>query len=241
MRRNGQFFDAGERAAVIEAIRRAAAHNRGIPPGERRFRQETGFVRYLWTGKYWTRWGLAVEEAGFGATRRCMGRDDEAILIRLAEAVRHYGHVPNSRELNHYSRTHPGFPWYSTIQHRFGGRDEIRERLRSWAEERGDMADVVAHCLRPRSLPNETRLPAVYLIRSGDYCKIGWTSELAKRLQDIQSGFPEPVELVHAVRCRDPWQLEADWHQRFAAKRVRSEWFRLTPDEIAEFKNQSET
>jgi hypothetical protein len=59
----------------------------------------------------------------------------------------------------------------------------------------------------------------VYYMRLGNRCKIGWTSNLRRRLKAVQ-----PEELL----ATEPGGVvtEAERHEQFAALRVVGEWFR---------------
>lgn len=228
-------IDNAEKALVISAIRKAAADNGGLPPAEATFRQATGFPGFTWRGKYWARWTDALSEAGFSSHRRA-GKDDESLLSKLAEAVRDYQRIPTIVEMTHYARTHPGFPSQVTLVRRFETKHNLIDRLRRWAESKPEMADIAVFCSRERNRKvRRDELPAVYLFRSGEFFKIGWSNTLAKRIEDLQSGLPELAELVHVIRTPDPRGVEALWHRRFSARRVKGEWFRLTPDDVAAF------
>jgi hypothetical protein len=74
---------------------------------------------------------------------------------------------------------------------------------------------------------------SVYFVRAGGPAgpiKVGFTRNLAKRMESLQNGCPEELAVIHTVACgtvlaaRD---LERRLHVRFAALRIRSsEWFR---------------
>lgn len=228
-------IDNAEKALVITAIRKAAAENGGLPPAEMKFRRATGFPGYTWRGKFWARWSDALSEAGFSSACRA-AKDDDHLLSKLAAAVRHYERIPTVIEMTHYARSHPGFPAQITLIRRFQTKHSMIDRLRRWAEPKPDMADIAVLCSRERNRAvRRDELPAVYLLRSGEFFKIGWTNTLLRRIEDLQTGLPEVAELVHAIRTADPRGIEALWHRRFAARRVKGEWFRLTPEDVATF------
>jgi hypothetical protein len=46
---------------ILEEIKRTAKTNGGMPLGKQRFFQETGIKESDWSGKFWTKWGDAVQ------------------------------------------------------------------------------------------------------------------------------------------------------------------------------------
>lgn len=74
----------------------------------------------------------------------------------------------------------------------------------------------------------------IYFVRpsraSGALTKIGFASDLKKRLQSLQIGSPEPLEIIAAAPADK--SEEHMLHEFFAAKRVRGEWFDLTDDDL---------
>ena len=85
----------------------------------------------------------------------------------------------------------------------------------------------------------DTALGHVYMQRHGTDYKIGFTKSLNKRGRQIQIELPQEIELVHSILTDDPAGVEAYWHKRFAAKRTRGEWFKLTRADVAAFKRWS--
>lgn len=71
--------------------------------------------------------------------------------------------------------------------------------------------------------------PRVYFLRCGDFVKIGYSSNLDKRVSAIQVGAPLPLAKLGVIRADTPMearQLEELWHWRFGALHVHGEWFR---------------
>lgn len=68
----------------------------------------------------------------------------------------------------------------------------------------------------------------VYFIRCQDFVKIGYATDVRRRLAAIQISSPYEVTLL--AECKGGSRLECELHKRFAAHRVRGEWFHLTPD-----------
>lgn len=67
-----------------------------------------------------------------------------------------------------------------------------------------------------------------YIIRAGDSgpVKIGRTRQMAYRLFTLQTGHYEELRLVRLI----DGDAEAVLHHRFAALRIRGEWFRFDPE-----------
>jgi hypothetical protein len=74
------------------------------------------------------------------------------------------------------------------------------------------------------------------MYRYGSDYKIGYTKSLNKRARQIQIELPAETVLIHAILTDDPVGIESYWHKRFADKRTRGEWFKLSKTEIAMFK-----
>lgn len=77
----------------------------------------------------------------------------------------------------------------------------------------------------------------VYVVECGGYYKIGYSAySPRKRILTMQTGNPLPIRFIGAI----PGSMinEAEWHEVFAAKRVRGEWFDLTSTDIAYILNE---
>lgn len=68
----------------------------------------------------------------------------------------------------------------------------------------------------------------IYVLRYGDLLKIGYSSQLEKRVYDIMQGIPGEVTFVgHMPGDRE---VEAHLHDAFSAHRFSGEWFRASPE-----------
>jgi hypothetical protein len=82
-------------------------------------------------------------------------------------------------------------------------------------------------------LASELVAPAgIYIVGFSNFIKIGWSSFIEKRIEEIQCGVPEKLT-IH--RCLEgTMRHERYLHHRFSKQRLRGEWFRLE-GELAEW------
>jgi hypothetical protein len=85
-------------------------------------------------------------------------------------------------------------------------------------EYREDLSNIPGWKRKVR-LPNLT-----YLIRCGDFVKIGITSDIEGRLRALESCNPHTLTVIALLRGGRA--LERALHKRFAEQRHRDEWFR---------------
>lgn len=67
--------------------------------------------------------------------------------------------------------------------------------------------------------------------------KIGVSRNPDKRIVEIQSGCPYPIEILYWVRARDrpnAFELERDFHEVFRDKRLTGEWFSMNADDASD-------
>ena len=76
----------------------------------------------------------------------------------------------------------------------------------------------------------------IYFVKSGDYVKIGLSSNIKERLTDLQTGNPEPLELLYSypIKKHKPINIEQAHHYRFRKHHHYNEWFHLS-DEIKNY------
>ena len=231
------------RDEIISEIRRLAALS-GQPPGQRLFAKETGIAEHQWRGRYWPRWGDALLEAGFEPNKWNGRGDSSDVLSGLIAACRHYGRLPTGSELEVLRRAEPSVPHPSVIKRHFGRRSDMIVALAQYAAADTTLSDIAAMlpdqadaALQPRP-PSKSIEGFVYLIKSGDFYKIGRSDELERRVKEIRVALPDKAELVHSIRTDDPPGIEAYWHRRFAERRANGEWFKLTSIDVSAFRKR---
>jgi hypothetical protein len=112
-----------ERDYIVSEIKRTAKENGGVPLGSRRFYTETGIKVADWRGKYWARWGDAVQEAGFAGNSLTTRYDDNFLLEKLASLIRELGRYPVMAELQLKKWSDPSFPNEEPLK-RFGSKQQ---------------------------------------------------------------------------------------------------------------------
>lgn len=79
-----------------------------------------------------------------------------------------------------------------------------------------------------------TQQGIVYLLKSGEYYKIGKTKNLPSRLDSLAVGVRVPfdIQLIHNFKSNDYNNAEIELHKKFESKRADGEWFTLSPEDI---------
>lgn len=230
---------------IVAEIRRIAADAGGKAPGRAVFERETGIRPSAWLGVHWARWGDALREAGFDANQK-QGRTDRSEIVRhLVEATRHFERIPTYAEIRLFARTVEGFPSHSTVFNNFPSKGDIAVAIQEWIAGRDGFDDVVdllppqEETVAAKPTPSARAVEGfVYLIKSGDFYKIGRSDDAERRFKQISIALPDRAELFHTIRTDDPPGIEAYWHRRFADRRANGEWFKLTPADIAAFRKR---
>ena len=77
----------------------------------------------------------------------------------------------------------------------------------------------------------------IYLISDGTFIKIGITSNIRKRIKNLQTGNPNKLKVIFTYYVDNAEQLEMELHKKFKRKRKAGEWFDLTDDDVMVARN----
>jgi hypothetical protein len=234
---------------ILDEIKRTAKANGGLPVGLRKFRSITGIKDNDWLGKHWVRWSEAIEEAGLLSTNSfAVGYDEEFMLKSLVSLIKELHHFPVRAEMKMKRLKDDSFPGEKAFR-QFGYKGDLVGRIIKFCKEHGGYDDVIAICeplcsSEPPAEDNtrdEFEIGFVYLLKSGKHYKIGRSNAAGRRERELQIQLPEAANHVHVIRTDDPVGIEAYWHNRFAAKRVRkeAEWFNLDSSDIKAFRRRT--
>lgn len=73
----------------------------------------------------------------------------------------------------------------------------------------------------------------VYILESGGYYKIGYTTDLMRRIEGLSTGNPlGDVKIIFWILTTEAKTLETTLHDRFQDKRHYREWFRLDEEDL---------
>jgi len=115
------------------------------------------------------------------------------------------------------------------------GLEFLRDCVREEAKPTPKPIDAIASCLSNGESQlvlfdaSECR-ESVYLQTDGEFIKIGRTKRSeSRRRRENQTGNPRVLTTLAVI----PNASEKALHERFAADRVRGEWFRISPDIMA--------
>jgi len=92
---------------------------------------------------------------------------------------------------------------------------------------------------KPTHLENQqstTRPGCVYLLKGERYYKIGLSSNVNRRMEEISPRLPFETELICTIATEDMHGLEAQLHELYAGKRANGEWFKLSDEDVAYIK-----
>jgi hypothetical protein len=238
------------REYILQEVKRTAIANGDRALGWRTFFQETGIKECDWKGKFWARWSDAVQEAGYTPNEMSSAYNEAFLLEKLVPLIRKYGRFPVTAELRLEARLDKTLPNDKTFSERLGSKSERALKVINYCRSRQALEDVVAICealstggtaaSADNEVDEDVTIGFVYLMKSGRFYKIGRSNAAGRRERELQIQLPEAANHVHVIRTDDPVGIEAYWHSRFAAKRVRkeAEWFELDSSDIKAFRRR---
>lgn len=105
-------------------------------------------------------------------------------------------------------------------------------------EENGIGISRTGERVSVKSTENLSTEGFIYVIKSAkSRYKIGRARNVEHRLDCLQSGTPEKLKLILKVKTSNSCVLEKLCHRKFADKRIRGEWFKLTINDLKWLKN----
>jgi hypothetical protein len=233
---------------IINEIRRTAARNGGVPLGRDRFEQETGIKYHDWWGRFWSRWGDAVNEAGLAPNTLRGSYESSELMEKLIALTRELGRFPNKGDIRIKKLNDAAFPNDKTLTSHFGPRAQLREAALEYCRSHPGNDDIPPLLgpvpsdgyEQPRTEKPEPQVVIgfVYLMKYGKHYKIGKTNATGRREYELAIQLPEKLSTVHIIKTDDPDGIEAYWHKRFAMKRGNGEWFNLDPTDVQAFKRR---
>lgn len=229
---------------IIEEIKRTTKENGGKPLGEKSFRNETNIKSWDWMGVYWTKWGDAVEEAGFKRNKPWKKHREGVVEKDAIYLIRKLGRYFTKAEIRLEKNTsNPKFHYAAIDKRR---KKDFISSLIKYCEKHSGYEDILKIC-RPilkqlngkensGSLKDNISVGEVYLYKTGGHYKIGKSKDTVRRGQEIKLQSPEDPILIHTIKTDDVVGIERYWHNRFKDKRMKGEWFKLKPEDIKAFK-----
>jgi hypothetical protein len=229
---------------ILQEIKRTAEANGGTPLGTKKFEEETGIKIDDWFGKHWAKWGDAVREAGLSPNRLQTAFEESMLMEKYIALTRELGKLPVKADMQLMHRADADFPYYLT----FSSKPELVKRVAAYCKSRTGYEDVVLLCEQyvPQrgegsandDLPAEAEIGFVYLMKSGEFYKLGRSNVAGRREYELSIHLPEKLKIVHVIRTDDPRGIEAYWHNRFETKRKIGGWFALGVADVTAFKGR---
>jgi hypothetical protein len=77
----------------------------------------------------------------------------------------------------------------------------------------------------------------VYIARSGEYHKIGLTSDFERRREELTKNTPLEITWAYLIPTSDMHKLEKTLHEKYKNKRHKGEWFNLSETDLKEIQD----
>jgi hypothetical protein len=174
-------------------------------------------------------------------------RDDDTVIAALIPLIREKGRWPTIPEIRIYGREHSGFPAHNTIRAR-GDRPTLACILLKYCSNKPELNDIAKICeplivadKNDEGFYSQERIQGyVYLMKSGQFYKIGKSKSPDRRRNEIALLLPHDTNTIHIIATDDPAGIEHYWHERFKDKKVRAEFFRLNNADVQAFKRRKD-
>ena len=76
-------------------------------------------------------------------------------------------------------------------------------------------------------------MQSLYVVQCGDFFKIGVSSDIKRRLIDLQLANPITLRIVYETpKLKDAKRIERYWHEQLDRKSISGEWFALDSLEL---------
>ncbi len=232
----------------LDAVKREAQENNGVPLGKLRFEKATGIKESDWSGVYWAKWSDAILEAGLSPNSLQAALPLEQLLERYARLIGELRHFPTVAERRLKARQDDTFPAHTTFSNRLGNKGQQIRALVEFCSKTDGFEELIplleqegqsfrsADDGEAKNTYDQTGY--VYLMKFGLDYKIGHSKNVQKRLQQLRTQMPHEGEIIHMITTGDPEGIEAYWHQYFADRRLKGEWFKLTVADIRYFRRR---
>lgn len=227
---------------ILSEIRRLGGRNK-CRLSLAAFCKLTGIREKQMLGVHWPTWNAAITDAGLKPQSFARPRTDEGqVLEALAQLVERLGHWPTHTELRMERHRSASFPSLKVIN-RLNNASPKGRKLFDYCAQRPDLVvamNVASQRVASEPIGETARVGGyVYMMRSGRRYKIGKTNSPSRRHREVRLDLPDPTTVVHSIATDDPAGIEAYWHKRFGAKRVRdTEFFALDQSDVAAFKSR---
>lgn len=235
------------RDEVIREIQRYAKEI-GRTPSTKEFEEMTEIGQYKLPKYGFENYGQLVEAAGlppnpFDKTKY---NDKDKLCEMLIKIVREKRKWPSRSmlEIKHYENP-DNFPAYVTFVNQLGLAGKMAQRVLDYTGDKGESDDILSICKSARDKFEKSEKiqedegvtsGEVYLGKQHGNYKIGKAQDSDRRREDITLLGAEPFEVIHKIPTDDIDGVEKYWHSRFASKRLRGEWFKLSLSDVRAFK-----
>ena len=189
---------------ILAEIKRTANENGGVPLGRGRFLEATGIKESDWLGKYWARWGDAVQEAGFLPNTLQVPYEDSVLFEKYASLIREVGRLPAKGDFRLKATQDKDFPAHTTIVNRLGTKAKQLQKLAEYFKDKPQYADVLALVQTPEPTVVSVDEEAEDIPSNEQIGFVGRSNSFERRSRELAIQLPERAETVHVIRTDDP-------------------------------------